>query len=140
MSNSSETPKSKNVLIEIVKSLKGIDIDKECNIVANTGYDWADANAAAESLEEAKKSVLARLTTKAIEEGSKITKTGAKSISAIEAEKRALADPEYQTHLTQMVEARKEANRKRVRYDVARVRLEMQRSIISLLKQEMNQI
>lgn len=131
---------AKNALIEIVKTLKGIDIDKECEQVANAGYDWADAHAGAEALEESKKSVLAKLTIKAMDESTKITKTGSRPISAIEAEKRALADTEYQDHLTRMIEARKEANRKRVRYDVARIRLEMQRSIISLLKQEMNQL
>lgn len=127
-----------NKLVEILKALKGIDIDKECKMVVNAGYEWADANAAAESLEEAKKSVLARLATKAMDESVKITKTGSKAISAIEADKRALADPEYQEHLNAMIEARKEANKKRVRYDISRVRLEMQRSIISLLKQEMS--
>ena len=80
-----------------------------------TGDDWVDKNAAADVLEETKKSVLAELMN-ALE--------GPKT----EREAKALADPAYRLHITRMVEARKEANRARVRYDSMRVLAELRRT------------
>lgn len=82
-------------------------------------------NAAAELLEEAQKSVLAELMNKS--EG---------SIAAKEAQAR--TDPAYRLHCTNMVNARKEANRARVRYDAMRVLSEMRRSQESTRRAEMN--
>jgi hypothetical protein len=80
------------------------------------GEEWSDAEAAAEILEETKKTLLAEL-------------MGAvKSDVKAEKERAALADPVYRHHITSMVAARKEANRARVRYDSARVLAELRRT------------
>lgn len=79
------------------------------------GDDWVDKNAAAELLEETKKSVLAELMNDL--QG-----------PATERERRALADPAYKLHLTNMTSARKEANRARVKYDSMKVLAEMRRT------------
>jgi hypothetical protein len=89
-----------------------------------TGDAWVDKNAAAEILEETKKTVLAELMN-ALE--------GPKT----EREARALADPTYKLHLTNMVTARKEANRARVKYDSMKVLAEMRRTEASTRRAEM---
>lgn len=89
-----------------------------------TGEAWVDKNAAAEILEETKKTVLAELMTNY--QG-----------SAAERERCALAAPAYKLHLTNMVTARKEANRSRVRYDSMRVLAEMRRTEASTRRAEM---
>lgn len=90
-----------------------------------TGDAWVDKNAAAEILEETKKSVLAELMT-----GFDGPKT--------ERESKALADPAYRLHLSSMVAARKEANRARVKYDSMRVLAEMRRTQESTRRAEAN--
>lgn len=91
----------------------------------DAGDEWADTNAAAEILEETKKTVLAEL-------------MGGYSGSNAERERAALADSAYRLHLVNMVKARKEANRARVRYDSVRVLAEMRRSQESTRRAEMN--
>lgn len=90
-----------------------------------TGDAWVDCNAAAEILEETKKSVLAELMN---------GKEGPKT----ERESQALASPVYKLHLTNMVAARKEANRARVKYDSMRVLAEMRRTQESTRRAEAN--
>lgn len=89
------------------------------------GDDWVDKNAAAEILEETKKTVLAELM------------VGFQG-SAAERERMALADHAYRLHLTNMVAARKEGNRARVRYDSVRVLAEMRRTQESTRRAEAN--
>ena len=91
----------------------------------DTGEEWVDKNAAAEILEETKKSLLAELMN-----GLEGPKT--------EREAKALADPTYRLHLTNMVTARKEANRARVKYDSMRVLAEMRRTQESTRRAEAN--
>ena len=79
------------------------------------GEEWSDLDAAANMLEETRKSVLAELMNQA--EG---------SMAARESE--ALADPVYKLHITNMVTARKEANRARVKYDTAKAWVELVRT------------
>lgn len=79
------------------------------------GEEWVDKNAAAEILEETKKTLLAELM------------TGFQGSQA-ERERNALADTTYKHHLKTMVAARREANRSRVRYDSVRVLAEMRRT------------
>ena len=80
------------------------------------GEEWADKEAAAEILEESKKTLLAEL-------------MGSVSAdSKAERERIALADPAYKLHVTNMVTARKAANAARVRYDSARVLAELRRT------------
>jgi membrane-bound lytic murein transglycosylase MltF len=89
------------------------------------GEDWTDKEAAAELLEETKKTVLAELMQ---------TFQG----STAERERNALAHPAYKLHLTHMSAARKEANRARVRYDAVRVLSEMRRTQESTRRAEAN--
>ena len=110
--------------------------------VIETGETWADRDAAASALEEARKTILAELTLEyiavaAVESSggdAKATRTG---MPASRAEMKALADPRYKEHLSQMVLRRKDANRARVRYDMGRMKLELMRSLQSTLRNEM---
>lgn len=88
------------------------------------GISWAEKNAAADLLEESKKSVLAELAQKA---------TG----GVAERERVALASDVYQAHLIAMVNARRDANIARVNYDGAKAWLEMARSVESTRRAEM---
>lgn len=89
------------------------------------GEDWVDKNAAAEILEETKKTVLAE-------------RMAEFQGSTAERERNALADSVYKLHLTNMVMARKEANRARVKYDSVRVLAEMRRTQESTRRAEAN--
>lgn len=97
-------------------SRPAIDPDRIAHELAERGLAWADANAAADALEEAKKSVLAQ----------HILAAQGRSMS--ERETIALASAEYTDHLAKMVEARRTANRARVRYDVYKAFIELERS------------
>lgn len=79
------------------------------------GEEWADKDAAADILEQTKKTVLAEL-------------MNALQGSAAERERQALADPAYKLHITNTNAARKDANRARVRYDSAKVLAELRRT------------
>ena len=91
----------------------------------DAGDDWVDKNAAADLLEETKKSVLAEL-------------MNGRDGSSAERERRALADPTYKHHLTSMTAARKEANRARVKYDSMKVLAELRRTQESTRRAEAN--
>lgn len=92
--------------------------------LAEAGETWADAEAAAEILEENKKTVLAEIM------------AGFQGSTA-ERERNALADSSFKQHLKKMTEARREANRARVRYDSMRVLAEMRRTEASTRRAEM---
>lgn len=102
-----------------------LDSDQVYNSLVKAGEDWADQDAAASLLEETRKSVLARLMNECA-----ASSQGAKEMYA-------LADPEYGRHLDGMVQARKVANKARVRYDSARVLAELRRSEESTRRAEM---
>lgn len=89
------------------------------------GDDWVDKNAAAELLEETKKTVLAEL-------------MHGYQGSTAERERNALADPAFKLHVTKMVAARKDANRARVKYDSVRVLAELRRTQESTRRAEAN--
>jgi lambda repressor-like predicted transcriptional regulator len=72
------------------------------------GEDWADKNAAADLLEENKKTLLAELTLQWPQD------------SMAKAEARAKAACRYLEHIKLMVEARRQANKARVSYDSIR--------------------
>jgi predicted ABC-type ATPase len=93
--------------------------------LSRRGLAWADAEAAAQALEESRKSILAQIT------------TGVSGKSMAEREAMALADAGYAVHLGQMVDARKEANRARVNYDVYKVFVELTRSKIATEREAM---
>jgi hypothetical protein len=71
------------------------------------GESWADLNAAASLLEETRKTVLAEISVGFIRKGD----------TATAAEKKAYASERYKKHVDDMVHARREANRARVKYD-----------------------
>ncbi len=95
--------------------------------LAKRGETWADANAAAEALEETKGTVLAQLAAEFLGKGE----------SAAKAELLAKAHPDYSTHLEKMVAARRSANRARVRFDVYKAYIELARSAESSRRAEM---
>jgi hypothetical protein len=99
--------------------------EKIYDAIVKAGEDWADAEAAADLLEETKKSVLAQL----------MVKADASSMSG--KEMYALADPEYQKFVAGMNQARKAANKARVRYDSAKILAELRRSQESTKRAEM---
>jgi hypothetical protein len=127
-------------LDHLVEMLKGFDPNKLTDEVIALGERWADNDAAAAALEESRKSVLAKLQLEYSLEGvsAGVGSAKPKPMSAAQAEVRALADPRYEQHLDLMVEARKEAHRMRVRYDMGKMRLELYRSLQATLRQEMH--
>jgi hypothetical protein len=98
--------------------------DRTYDALVRAGEDWADKQAAADLLEETRKSVLAKLINEA--EG---------SVNA--REYKALADEQYKDFVAGMVTARKAANKARVRYDSAKILAEMRRSEESTRRAEM---
>lgn len=93
--------------------------------IITAGEEWSDKDAAADLLSETKKTVLAEI-------------MNGLSGAASERERIALADPIFRLHLTNMVTARKDANRARVRYDAVRVLAEMRRTQESTRRAEAN--
>ena len=89
------------------------------------GEEWCDLDAAANALEETKKTLLAEL----------LLKADAGTVAMREAQ--AAADPAYRLHVTNMVVARKEANRAKVRYDTAKIWAELIRTRESSRRAEM---
>jgi hypothetical protein len=102
-----------------------LDSDRAYEALVSAGEDWADKDAAANLLEETRKSVLAKLK----------NESDAKSDAARESE--ALMKQEYRVHVEAMIEARRQANRARVKYDSAKVLAEMRRSEESTRRAEM---
>ena len=103
-----------------------MDFDPEAiyQRLSEAGEEWADKDAAANLLEETKKTLLAELM------------QGFQGSNA-ERERCALADTTYKHHLKTMVAARKEANRARVRYDSMKVLAELRRTEQSTRRAEM---
>ncbi len=102
------------------------DPDIAYNTLIAAGETWADAQAAADLLEETRKSVLAKLMVES------------DATSAAAKEMYALADPTYKSFVDGMVQARKAANKARVRYDSAKVLAELRRSQESTRRAEMS--
>lgn len=95
-----------------------IDTDALCDEAESAGLAWCDAKAAADLLEETRKSVLAQGTTSYFAEG----------LAANKSETHALADQPYVAFLHNMVKARHAADRARVRYDILKTRIELLRT------------
>jgi membrane-bound lytic murein transglycosylase MltF len=104
--------------------LSEFDPDAIYEKLVEAGEDWSDKEAAAEILEENKKTVLAEIM------------SGFQGSTA-ERERCALADSAYKLHLKNMTAARREANRARVRYDSMKVLAEMRRTEASTRRAEM---
>lgn len=126
--------KQSNELEALAAMLSRFDPDKLTHDVTTLGDAWADANATASALEESRKSQLAALMVEFMDGSGG---EGSKKLSAAAAEVRALADPRYTTHVDLMVEARRAAHKARVRYDMGQSRIELMRSQMATLRQEM---
>lgn len=124
-----------STLNDQVNYLRNFDPSALANEVIGLGEEWADLDAAASALEETRKTVLAKRTIEFLEGSLSVGKT--RGMSVAQAETNALADPTYESHLELMVEARKNANRARVRYDMGRMRLELLRTHQATLRNEM---
>jgi hypothetical protein len=118
---------------EASELLRNFDPQALVEEVISAGEDWADKDAAASSLEETKRTLLAAL---AMEHASVPTASG-KPLPQTHAESRALSDARYKEHLERMVQARRQANRARVRYDLGRMKLELMRSWLATARSEM---
>jgi len=92
--------------------------DELAHTMEQLGSEWADKEGAAQLLEETRKSIRAKLMLKYL--------VGAKTVAKSEA--MAEADVEYIRHIGNMVEARKQATKARVKYDAYRVQIELLRS------------
>jgi hypothetical protein len=101
------------------------DPDRIRERLAQVGEEWADADAAANLLEETKNSVLSELM------------NTANASSEAERKRIAQADPAFKLHLANMVTARKEANRARVRYETGKMWADLRRSQESTKREEM---
>ena len=102
-----------------------LNADRIYSELIAAGDDWADKDAAAILLEQTKSSVLANLA----------IASGCKTVS--EAERHALASPDYRFHVEHLVEARKAANKARVKYQAIQTLAELRRSQESTRRQEM---
>lgn len=102
-----------------------LDAEAIYDKLVKAGEEWADAEAAASLLEETRKSVLAKL----MNESSHTNISGKEML--------ALADPTFKEFVGGMVAARKTANKKRVRYDSAKILAELRRSEESTNRAEM---
>lgn len=80
------------------------------------GDEWADANAAADILEESKKTILAELMLRSEEKSSAAKET------------YALSHDDYKRHIKSMVEARRVANRQKVKFDGLKMLAELRRT------------
>lgn len=80
------------------------------------GELWADAQHAAELLEETKRSLLSQLSTESNE------------TSAAAKEAFSTRHPDYRKHLEAMVGARRAANKAKVRYDSMKILAELRRT------------
>lgn len=130
------TDTSKSNLPDFLQEFSPETVSSE---ILRAGEDWADCDAAASSLEESKKSLLARLTIEYMEQGVPSGKAHVpnKPMTQSQAETRALMDDRYKAHLAQMVLARKEANKARVKYDTSKIKAELMRSVLATLRQEL---
>ena len=104
--------------------MSDFDPDAIYQKLVDAGEEWTDKDAAANLLEETKKTLLAELM------------NGFQGSNA-ERERCALADTTYKHHLKSMVMARKEANRSKVRYDSMKVLAELRRTQQSTRRAEM---
>jgi hypothetical protein len=91
------------------------------------GKDWAETNAAADLLEETRKTLRSQIALKFLPDVGAVSK----------AEMMAEATQEYIDHIKSMVEARKVANTARAQYDADRAFIDLIRSQESSRRAEM---
>jgi hypothetical protein len=106
-----------------------IDPHKIAEELSQRGMAWADADAAANALEETRKSVIAEAIADQYADDPKV--------SYAKAETFALASQKVRDHVKAMVDARKAANRARVRWDTYKAWLELIRTQEATKRAEM---
>ena len=119
-------PQLLGVTAETEQLMSEFDPDRIRERLQEVGEEWADRDAAANLLEETKGSLLAELM------------NTASGDSESERKRIAQADPAYKLHITNMVAARKEANRAKVRYDTGKMWVELRRTQESTRRAEIN--
>jgi len=95
-----------------------MNIDDAFHKLVAAGDEWAEAQYIAQKLEETQKPILSELMAQSLNDGMAIGK----------AEHLARASEKYLTHIEGMVEARRAANKARVKYDGWRVFCDLQRT------------
>lgn len=93
-----------------------INSEEIYRMIVKDGEDWADKDAAANLFEETTKTVLAELM------------NGRYENSQAAKESAARVDEKFKTHIESMVEARRLANRAKVKYDGARLLCDLRRT------------
>lgn len=126
-------------LNDLTAILKQFDPERLVQEVSSLGLAWTESNAAANALEETRKTLLAKLLKAHMSTGLKSGAPGERprAISVAAAEQNALADEIYEDHLERMVAARQVADAARVRYDMGKMRIELMRSQLATIRQEM---
>lgn len=104
-----------------------MDPQKLSHEIYTAGESWAEAEAAAQLLEETRKTVLSQIKSKY--DGSDAAK-----------ETLALATPEYREHLERMVNARRDANKARVRWDSLKIHADLVRTKAASARAEMRNL
>lgn len=94
-----------------------IDPNKIAHELATRGEDWADTDAALKALDDVSKTVLSECVADLNEK-----------LSVAAAEQKARRSETYKNHLTAVAQARKAANRAKVRYDTYKAYVELLRS------------
>lgn len=105
-----------------------IDHDKITQRLVQAGEAWAEAEAAAQLLEETRKPLKGNIMSELLASGKAVTA----------AESLAYADTRYVDHVKQMVQARHAANKAKVRYDSGKVFTELLRTKEATKRAEMN--
>ncbi len=105
-----------------------INPDKAYHQLIDAGEEWADAEAAASLLEETRRSFRSTLMADAMDQG-------IKSVAA--AETHAEATKAYKDHVTNMVEARRVANRAKVKWIATQTLGDLRRSEEATRRAEM---
>lgn len=104
-----------------------IDHDKITQRLVQAGEAWAEAEAAAQLLEETRKPLKGNIMAELLAAGKAITA----------AESLAYADTRYADHVKQMVQARHAANKAKVRYDSGKIFTELLRTKEATRRSEM---
>ena len=114
------------------------DASRIATLVARAGEEYFELDSVASALEENKKSYLAKLVLEYMDAGVAGSKPGStRSLPVSQAEYRAQGDPRFEEYVKNMVEHRRKANLARVKYDMGKIYIEMQRSSNANDRQEM---
>ena len=103
---------------------------KLVNDLRESGMEWADKNAAANLLEEGRRSLLAQLIVEKMGRGS----------SKAKAEEQARMDESFRKATKGMLEARRTAERANVAYKVAQAAIDLYRTEMATRRAEMENI